>query len=328
MDFRAKGEYRVIGWAGLALSSVAMIVSVAVMLFDPDGSCNGELLPRLVAATVLGGLWGAFVLLSVFLLRFGYRHRLTMTPDSLESIGAFRSERIALSDVKKVRWRSVRRLITLTTSKEEKLTIELGNYLSRDSLRIMRWVRETFPHDIQENFELFYMLRLRGKNAEPVVREPNIEAGEYKIHRWQVRPWWVVFFVLILAGTIADCFDPWLPGVWLWPMPFVTIGFWVYGQFAIPKTGRVVTKKETRTALLFGLGFAVLMAFVPLAKRYPNHPMGWWLIIGFFVVMAVALPISFRIDRRILERKSREGAELLAQLDGRLPPELDEMETQ
>lgn len=126
------------------------VFSVFVAATNADGSFESPLL----AASIFGVFWGAFILLGIYLWLFSRRYRLEITEDAIEQIGVFTKRRVSFHELQNAKWRNWPQggSIKLTTA-DARLSIELGTTDSRDSL--IDFLHGRIPTSIQTGWSRF-----------------------------------------------------------------------------------------------------------------------------------------------------------------------------
>lgn len=102
-EYRPRDSHWWVGVTCTAFFAVALVGSVALALGNPDGS-----FPRpILFAAVFGLFWGAFTLLSAWILADYYRSRLVVSRDGVVQVGVFWSTGIEFDEVQEARWRAI-----------------------------------------------------------------------------------------------------------------------------------------------------------------------------------------------------------------------------
>jgi hypothetical protein len=146
--FRLRRFYLVVGVVSAVFCSVTGAISTVVAYWNIDGSFPR---PKL-NALILGIFWSGFALLSLWVVLAYFRECLFLASKSVVQHGVFRSRTIDVDGVTRIKWRTwpVGGSIVVQTH-SEKATIYLDNFTTEDRGRIIRFFRETFASEIQDN---------------------------------------------------------------------------------------------------------------------------------------------------------------------------------
>jgi hypothetical protein len=112
-------------------------------------------------ALICGVIWSSFTLLAVWIIFAYFRERLYLASKTVIQHGIIRSRTIHSEDVVHINWRrwpAGGSIVVQTPS--AKIKIELGNYTREEREEIIRFFRERFASELQNNWPRFEARRL------------------------------------------------------------------------------------------------------------------------------------------------------------------------
>jgi hypothetical protein len=139
-----------LGLVGLVVWTCMAGTGIVMSLLNPDGSVSRPVL----AAVFCGCFFGAFALLSLYLIVAYYRTSLSTSDATIRHHGVLGSKTLPVTDITRAVWRSWPRggsLVLHTT--DERLAVEFGPY--EDSRDLAAFMRATLPEEVQEGYERF-----------------------------------------------------------------------------------------------------------------------------------------------------------------------------
>ena len=230
---RVRRYYLVVGVVGAVSIAVMGVTSTVVAYLNIDGSFAR---PQL-AAVVFGVFWSGFTLLALWLIAAYFRERLILAKNTIVQDGIFRSRTLDVGDVLQIRWRrwpaggSI-----IVRSHSQKFKIYLDNFTKAEREEVVFFIRETFAHEIQENWSRF----------EECAR--RLSAPERRFSRGGIIVIASVF--MSIAGVFMYC---WFAGL---GVQYLFIGvvnavaaIWYLWRFRVAKDRSVieVSKSQERT---------------------------------------------------------------------------------
>ncbi len=149
---RVRRYYLVVGIVGAVFFAAMGIGSSVAALWNIDGP-----FPRpKPAALIFGAFWTGWTLLAVWVIAAYFRERLFFGKASFVQHGIFRSRTLEVGEVHQIKWRTWPMggsVIVRTLS--EKVTIHLDNFTRDEREELIRFLREIFAVEIQENWSRF-----------------------------------------------------------------------------------------------------------------------------------------------------------------------------
>ena len=151
-EYRPRDSHWWVGVLGTAFFGQALVVSVGLALWNPDGAFPN---PALFAA-VFGLIWGGFTLLCVYVLADYYRSRLVISPESVVQVGVLRSKGIEFDDVQEAWWRvvPVGGSLKLRDSRT-RMTVEFANVSLAERAEVIERLRSHIAVERQVGWEAF-----------------------------------------------------------------------------------------------------------------------------------------------------------------------------
>jgi hypothetical protein len=150
--FRLRRYYLVVGIVSAVLWAAMGITFTVATLWNIDGSSGRPIRDALV----LGIIWSGFVLVGVWMIAAHFRNRLFFGKSAIVQRGIFRSRTLLVGEVLQIKWRTrpVGGSIVIRTH-SERATIEFGPFTGDERDELIRFVRESFAVEIQENWSRF-----------------------------------------------------------------------------------------------------------------------------------------------------------------------------
>jgi hypothetical protein len=155
-EARCFGPHRFVLVVGVLCGVFCSVMGVASTLaayWNIDGSFPR---PKL-AALIFGIGWSGFTLLAVWIIFAYFRERLYLASKTVIQHSVIRSRTIYCKEVVRINWRRGRpsggRIVIQTPS--AKIKIYLGNFTREEREEIIRFFRETFASELQDNWLRF-----------------------------------------------------------------------------------------------------------------------------------------------------------------------------
>ena len=150
--FRLRRYYLFLGIVCAVFFAVIGIGSAVAALWNFDGSIAR---PKL-AALIVGTFWFGCTLLAVWVIAAYFRERLFFGKTAIVQHGIFRSRTLELGEVLEIKWRAwpVGGSVVVRPH-SQKATIYLDNFTRDECGELIRYLRETFAVEIQENWSRF-----------------------------------------------------------------------------------------------------------------------------------------------------------------------------
>lgn len=257
---------------------------------------------------LLLSFWGFWAGLSLWVLLAYWRESLKIRNGQMIQQGVIGKKRIGLADITNVRWsigKSGR--ITLRTL-TEKLRIYLDNFESTERLWLIRFLRNSLPEAVQQDWELFCY-----KIAIP-LREHGVQGnrppGPDEVLFTRSRLDWYFIPAILLSAVIGSVYYWKLQQPRMLVAPLMPALPWVILRFGTPRQG-LVSKRisaepgQTRFLLflLWWLGIAIA-GFLLL--RLWNPPMPHALVLGIIGSILWFGGLLFRVHPVARERRQRD----------------------
>lgn len=150
--FRLRRYYLVAGIVSAVFWAAVGIAFTVAALWSIDGSFDQ--LKR--DALLFSIIWSGFVLLGVWMIAAYFRNRLFFANTAIVQRGIFRSRTFPVGEVLQIKWRSRPRggsIVIRTHS--ERTTIEFSHFTRDEREELIRFVRESFAVEIQEDWPRF-----------------------------------------------------------------------------------------------------------------------------------------------------------------------------
>jgi hypothetical protein len=258
------------------------------------------------AVAVVGGMglvvFGFMLLLSLYMWAAYYVERLSFDGTLITVRSIFQNRQFDLCELERLEWRisplagSVRFRVSGRNAR-----LDFHGYEKSDRLRIIRYLRDFVPTELQEGWPLFcdkVALPLRDGKPSIVRHEPTAKLHTITRRRYDR----LLVPSLFLAAALATVLWLWL-NFWQFflVLPLVVVGFWLLLRFSVPREGRdqvQLTSTSGGIGMIVGWGLlsitplfmaglqllgieremACLIVFVPLCLALP--PMFYWLYKG------------------------------------------------
>ena len=150
--YRMRSHFRNVGLICTAFFAVVGLVTTFAAYFNVDGSVAR---PKL-AALIFGLFWSAFTLLGIWLLLLYHRYRLYFNDSSLRQVGVLRNKQAQLNLIDQMKWRRYPQGGSIRiTGSFGVLTIELGNFESRQREQLIARIRELITDSKQVGWQAF-----------------------------------------------------------------------------------------------------------------------------------------------------------------------------
>jgi hypothetical protein len=284
--FRPKKSYRNLGilcllfFLGMTVFALCLVVS------------NGG---GILAALLLVGFWGFWVILSVMTLLAYYRESLTVEDGRIAQTGIFRKREMSISEVINVRWRIVPvGGAVVLRSASQKIKVTFDNFELEQRLWLIRFFRRSLSPSIQRDWERFCLRN--ALSLSKFLTDDPLQAGEILLTRRRWDRFFSVLTVLTLAAGIVSawCFRSFPPLAI--PVPIVAI--WLMMRFTTPRQGmrceRISATPEKGFLLFLLVWGAIGLATISwLGDRHRG------LAIGLMILWAAVLLFqAVRVGRR------------------------------
>jgi hypothetical protein len=163
--FRVRRYYLVVGVVCAVFFAAMGIVSTVAALWNIDGSFAR---PKL-AALIFGIFWSGFTLLAGWVIAAYFRERLYFGKAGVVQHGIFRTRTLQIEEVHQIKWRPwpIGGSVVIRTP-SEKATIHFDNFSKDEREDLIRFLRESFAVEIQENWSRFQ--DLLGRSSPPEKR--------------------------------------------------------------------------------------------------------------------------------------------------------------
>jgi hypothetical protein len=175
-----------------------LVGGLCLVLHEPNPSPS---LAGTVFLIVMGS--GVVLLLTVggtYGLVGALRHRLTIRGDCVESVAAFSTRQIRLSEVDEVRWQFAGGLVLKSSSC--KLKIDLSLYSRQQTRELIGFFRLQLPESIQTGWNRFWRIKWRLFDDPDPARREQFVAKTRALHR-RLLAWFLAGGVAIVAVTIV-----------------------------------------------------------------------------------------------------------------------------
>ncbi len=152
LQLRVRKSYLILGVVCAIGFAAIGTWSVVVAAWNIDGS-----FPHPIPMAVFFGIfWGAWFLLSLYIIAASRREKLTVTSQSIAQAGVFRSRTTALSDVTSVKWRAwpVGGSIVIRYP-HSRIKIHFDSFLTKEREELISRLRELISEDCQDNWDVF-----------------------------------------------------------------------------------------------------------------------------------------------------------------------------
>ncbi|HMP03757.1 MAG TPA: hypothetical protein PKC45_14765 [Gemmatales bacterium] len=227
--FRLRRYYLVVGVVCTVFFAVMGIASTVAALWNIDGSFAR---PKL-AALIFGIFWSGFTLLAVWVIVAYFRERLYFGKAGVVQHGIFRSRTLLIEEVQQIRWRTwpVGGSVVIRTH-SEKATIHLDNFTKDEREELIRFLRESFAVEIQENWSRFQDLLGRSSRQEKRVSRSGIIT--------------IAALLMSFAGVFVYC---WFAGLGVQNLVIGVVNavaaIWYLARLRLIKDGKLLEDSES-----------------------------------------------------------------------------------
>ncbi len=151
LQLRVRKSYLILGVVCAIGFAAIGTWSVVVAASNIDGS-----FPHPIPMAVFSGIfWGAWFLLSLYIIAASRREKLTVTSHSITQEGVFRSRTTAMSDVTSVKWRTWPVGGIVIRYPHSRIKIHFDNFLTNERKELISRLRELISEDCQDNWDVF-----------------------------------------------------------------------------------------------------------------------------------------------------------------------------
>jgi hypothetical protein len=228
--FRLRRYYLLVGIVCGVVFVAIGIASTVAALWDIDGSFAR---PKL-AALIFGTFWSGFTLLAAWIIAAYFRERLVFGGAAIIQHGIFGSRTLALGDVFQIKWRAwpVGGSVVVRTH-SEKVVIHLDNFTKGEREELIRFLRETFAAEIQENWSRF----------EEVVHRSS--APGKRVSRGGTIT--IAALLMCFAGVFVYCWFAGLGGQYLvLGVVNAAAAIWYFVRIRFIKDGKLMGRSESQ----------------------------------------------------------------------------------
>ena len=227
--FRLRRYYLLVGIVGAVFFPAMGIGSTVAALWNIDCSFAR---PKL-AALIFGTFWSAFTLFAVWVIVAYFRERLFVGKAAIVQHGIFRSRTLEFGEVLQIKWRiwPVGGSVVVRTH-SEKVTIHLDNFTTDEREELIRFLRETFAVEIQENWSRFEEVGRRSSAPGKGVSRGGIIA--------------IAALLMCFAGVFVCCWYAGFGGKYL----FIGVvnafaAIWYLWRMCLIKDGKLMEQSDS-----------------------------------------------------------------------------------
>jgi hypothetical protein len=275
-------------------------------------------------AVCFSGFWGAWIVVSVWLLAAYYRESVSVDECRIVQQGILRRREMAFADVANARWRTMPRGgAVVLRSLTGKIKVCFDNFGLEERRWLIRHLRLSLPQSVQQDWDRFCV-----RNALPLAKhdaDAPLQPGEVLLTKRR----WDRFFLVLTATTAvvsAVCarvleYPPALV------LPVICLLMWLMIRFYTPAKGmrdKRLSANPEKGYFLFLLiwGPVGVTAVMPLS--YGQFDLAIGVLVLWFTVLVNQ---SYRLDRRREAAKDAVAPEAVLEWD-RLEGQAGESESE